>query len=99
LKKTNVFLNTSENETFGMVFPEAMAYGLVPIAHMSGAPAEYLPKEFLYSTNHEAREKIIKAIKNYNKDIFESMRNEAKKYLISETEKNILNAFEDAFKD
>ncbi|MGC9167231.1 MAG: hypothetical protein ACP5GR_06295, partial [Thermoplasmata archaeon] len=77
----------------------AMAYGLVPIAHMSGGPQYYLPGEFLYRNNQEAREKIKEAMINYNHDVFESMRNEAKKYLISETEKDILNAFENAFKN
>jgi glycosyltransferase involved in cell wall biosynthesis len=36
LKKSKIFLNTSEEESFGLVFTETMSYGLIPIAHNSG---------------------------------------------------------------
>jgi len=46
LRRAKIFLNTSENEPFGLVIIEAMAYGVLPIAHNLGGPSEILPRDF-----------------------------------------------------
>jgi len=48
LRRAKIFLKTSENESFSLVIIEAMAYGVLPIAHDSGVPRKILPREFLY---------------------------------------------------
>jgi len=60
LRRAKIFLNTSENEPFGLVIVEAMAYGTLPIVHNSGGPREILPREFLYSDEKDAEELIKK---------------------------------------
>ena len=95
LKSAKVFLNTSEYDIFLLTIPEALSYGLVPIAHNSGGPAEYLQKDFLYNNNKEAKEKVKIFMKNYNFDLFTKMRNEAKKFTLKEFEKNLIDIIEE----
>ena len=99
LKRAKIFLNTSEYDTFPLTIPEALSYGLVPIAHNSGGPAEYLQKDFLYNNNKEAKEKVKIFMENYNFDLFTKIRNEAKKFTLKEFEKNLIDIIEEFNKD
>ncbi len=97
LKKAKIFINTSENESAAMTLVEALAYGVVPLAHDSGGSLELLPEDFLYNDNKEAREKIEKFMKNYNDEVFSSLRRDASKFLTDELEKSLLYAFNETF--
>ena len=92
-------MNTSEYDIFLLTIPEALSYGLVPIANNSSGPAEYLQKDFLYNNNKEAKEKVKIFMKNYNFDLFRKIRNEAKKFTLKEFEKNLIDINEEFNKD
>jgi len=95
LKRAQIFLNTAEYDLFVLTIPEALSYGLVPIAHNSGGPAEYLEKDFLYNNNKEAKEKVKFFMENYNFDLFIKMKNKAKKFTMDEFENNLINIIEE----
>ena len=95
LKRAKIFLNTSEYDIFLLTIPEALSYGLVPIAHNSGGLAEYLQRDFLYNNNKEAKEKVKIFMENYNFDLFTKIRNEAKKFTLKEFEKNLIDIIEE----
>ncbi len=62
LGKCNVFLHLGVNEPFGIAVVEAMASGLIPIAHRSGAIPEYMPRELTYIYPEEAAQKIAQIL-------------------------------------
>jgi len=97
LRRAKIFLNTSENEPFGLVIVEAMAYGVLPIAHKSGGPSEILPREFLYSDEKEAEELIKKYMAEYNEKIYNEMRQRARKFTKDKVEHQLYQAITETF--
>ena len=97
LKRAKIFINTSENEPFGLVIIEAMAFGAVPIAHKSGGPAEILPKDFLYIDDQEARSLILKYMAEYNEGIFNMLREQARKFTTQKMKEELFRAIDETF--
>ena len=62
LSKCNAFLHLGVNEPFGIAVVEAMAAGLIPVAHRSGAIPEYMPRELTYIYPEEAAQKITQIL-------------------------------------
>ncbi|MGC9193758.1 MAG: glycosyltransferase [Thermoplasmata archaeon] len=92
LRRAKIFLNTSENEPFGLVLIEAMSHGAIPIAHNSGGPKEILPENFLYSNEDDAKALIIKYMTNYNENIFNELREKAKNFTKEKVEHELYEA-------
>ncbi len=99
LKKAKIFLNTSENEPFGMVLVEALSYGVVTISHCSGGPKEILPNEYLYNTTDEAREIIKHIMSNYNELYFNKSREISKKFTKDNFKHELIRAIRNTFKE
>ncbi len=97
LRRAKIFLNTSENEPFGLVIVEAMAYGVLPIAHKSGGPSEILPREFLYSDEKDAEELIKKYMAEYNEKIYNEMRQRAREFTKDKVEHKLYQAITETF--
>ena len=97
LRRAKIFLNTSENEPFGLVIVEAMAYGVLPIAHKSGGPSEILPREFLYSDEKDAEELIKKYMVEYNEKIYNEMRQRAREFTKDKVEHQLYQAITETF--
>jgi len=95
LRRTKIFLNTSENEPFSLVIIEAMAYGVLPIAHDSGVPRKILRREFLYYDEKKARELIEKYIMEYNEEIFNQILEMAKEFTTNKVEQQLHQAITD----
>jgi glycosyltransferase involved in cell wall biosynthesis len=62
LRKSKVYLHTSENEPFGVSIVEAMSSGCITIAPNSGGPKEFVPKELLYASVEEAASLVESSI-------------------------------------
>ena len=97
LRRAKIFLNTSENEPFGLVIIEAMAYGVLPIAHNSGGPSEILPREFLYSDEKNEKELIKKYMAEYNEKIYNEMRQRAREFTKDKVERKLYEALMKTF--
>jgi len=97
LSRTKIFLNTSENEPFGLVIIEAMAYGALAIAHDSGVPRKILPREFLYSDEKDAEELIKKYMTEYNEKIYNEMRQRAREFTKDKVEHQLYQAITETF--
>jgi len=57
-ERTRVYVHLAKNEHFGIAPLEAMSAGCVVLAHHSGGPSEYVPKELLWRDLEELRTKI-----------------------------------------
>jgi Glycosyl transferases group 1. len=86
-----------KNEPFGLVIVEAMAYGVLPIAHKSGGPSEILPREFLYSDEKDAEELIKKYMVEYNEKIYNEMRQRAREFTKDKVEHKLYQAITETF--
>lgn len=62
LAQSQVVLITSKEETFGYQVMDAILNNCIPIAPNTCCYSEILPKEYLFSTPDEAREKITAAL-------------------------------------
>ena len=98
LRRAKIFLNTSENEPFGLVIVEAIAYGVLPIAHKSGGPSEILPREFLYSDEKDAEELIKKYMTKYKEKIYNEMRQRAREFTRDKVEHRLYQAITETFR-
>lgn len=80
LLKAKVYFHPAVNEPFGISIVEGMAAGAIPVAHDSGGPREYVPREWLFKTAGEAEEKIKLALKAWSPNLASRMREIALKF-------------------
>ncbi|CAC11840.1 conserved hypothetical protein [Thermoplasma acidophilum] len=97
LRRAKILIHPAMYEAAGIVFMEAMSYGVIPIAHNSGGAPEIVPKQYLYDSLAEAREKIKKYLSEYNETHFNELRREASRFLISKFHESIESAFTECF--
>lgn len=74
LGRAKALFHPTINEPFGISIAEGMAAGLIPVAHNSGGPREFVPQEWRYETVEEAVEKVEKALHGWNPKLAEEMR-------------------------
>lgn len=80
LLKAKVYFSPAINEPFGISIIEGMAAGAIPVAHDSGGPREYLPREWLFKNPGEAEEKIKLALRAWSPTLASRMREIALKF-------------------
>lgn len=92
LRKSKVLLNCKVNETFGIVFVEAMSSGTIPVSHDSGAPKAdgFIPKEHRWNTPEEAAQIIEKCINNWSVALGEQLRLQSTKYSVENFQNQII---------
>jgi alpha-1,2-mannosyltransferase len=77
---SSIYLHTMKGEHFGVSIVEAMAAGLVPIVPSYGGCSEIAPKEYLYDTQEDAVDCILKNIDGYDDKKRDIMRGIAEKF-------------------
>lgn len=97
LVRAKIMIHPSTFEPAGISLMEAMAYGVIPIAHNSGGVPEIVPNEYLYNTPEEAKKLIIKYLAEYNEKHFNNLRSIASSFLNSKFHENIRNAIVEHF--
>jgi len=80
LRKAKVLLSPSVAEPFGISIVEGMAGGCIPIAHDSGGPREYVPRDWLYRDLDEAVQKSGEALDSWKPAIGEKMKSIAARF-------------------
>ena len=94
LEKAKVLFHPTICEPFGISIVEGMAAGLIPVAHNSGGPREFVPEEWRYEEAEEAAEKIRRALKAWNPGKAEEMRWRAHYFREERFEAEVLNLVE-----
>ncbi len=74
LEMAKVLFHPTVCEPFGISIAEGMSAGLIPIAHNSGGPREFVPKEWRYDEVEEAASKIREALQTWNVRVAEELR-------------------------
>ncbi|MGP6206809.1 glycosyltransferase family 4 protein [Cuniculiplasma sp. SKW3] len=92
LRKAKILIHPSISESAGIVLMEAMAYGVVPIAHNSGGVPEIIPETYLYDNENEAKELITRFLSGYNEDTFFQLKSHASRFLKANFKDNIRKA-------
>jgi glycosyltransferase involved in cell wall biosynthesis len=77
---SSIYLHTMKGEHFGVSIVEAMAAGLVPIVPSYGGCSEIAPQEYLYDTQEDAVDCILKNIDGYDDKKRDRMRGIAKQF-------------------
>ena len=89
LKRAKILLHTATYDTAPLVLSEAMANGVIPIAHKSGGSSEIVPMEFLYDDFLSAKKKVSYFLINYNRKIGEDLISMSKKFTVERFHQNI----------
>jgi glycosyltransferase involved in cell wall biosynthesis len=75
LHEAKVYFHTMPYEHFGISIVEGMGAGCIPVVHDSGGPTEYVPSEWRYNNEEEAKSKIEDALLSWSPLIGEQMKN------------------------
>ena len=97
LKKARILIHPSINEPAGMVYMEAMSYGVIPIAHDSGGTREIVPETYRYKNSEEANLKIKLYLNDYDENLLSSLQELSKKFTEDSFKRNLLSIMEEYF--
>lgn len=82
LKQAKIVFSASKQETYGIGTVEGVLHNCIPIVPYALSYKEMYPKEFMYKTIREAKEKIQYYLKNYNNEYVQNLLHNTKKDLI-----------------
>jgi glycosyltransferase involved in cell wall biosynthesis len=93
LSKSKVLLHCLIDESFGIVFPESMSSGTIPVCHDSGGPKVdgFVPSEFRWQDKEDAINIIQSCMHDWTFDVAQSIRKESTKFGKEKFQENIVN--------
>lgn len=94
LQESKVYFHPTHFEHFGISIVEGMAAGCVPIVHDSGGPKEFVPYEWRFTDNEEAKHKINNALDEWSPQLARSMRSIAETFSVERFEKEFLDVLD-----
>lgn len=97
LKQAKILIHPSINEPAGMVYMEAMSYGVIPIAHDSGGTREIVPEKYRYENPREACLKIKQYLDTYDENVMSSLQELSREFTEENFRKNLLSIMEEYF--
>ncbi|MEM0136067.1 MAG: glycosyltransferase [Thermoplasmatales archaeon] len=91
LRKARILLHTAINEPAGLVYMEAMSFGVIPLAHDSGGSREIVPEEYRYTNYEEANLKIKQYINSYDEGVMLNLQEVSRHYTEESFRNNLLD--------